>query len=185
MWLLCHHTGIHSYQTYVTGMSIFRFSAEFRFFFFFTFRFFKNDFPRFLKNHTPQKLFFRLPTPPLSTVRRALVNSRWRHGLPVCASSVSGRSSKVPISTGHSKSDAHGHAVCWRTACAALTRRRGGWWFIELQHLHPLLFHPHHFTHTHTLSLPLPLSLSLSLSLSVCLSLSLSHCQLPAAAISR
>ena len=94
-----------------------------------------------------------LPTPPLSTVRRASVNSRWRHGLPVCASSVSGQSSKVPISTRHSKSDAHGHAACWHTACAASTRRRGGWWFIELQHLHLLLFHPHHFTHTHTHSL--------------------------------
>ena len=46
---------------------------------------------------------------------------------------------------------------------------QGGWWFssgmedslevitrvlsYELQHLHPLPFHPHHFTHTHTLSL--------------------------------
>ena len=40
----------------VPGMSIFRFSAEFRFFFFFTFRFFKNDFPLFLKNR--QKTFF-------------------------------------------------------------------------------------------------------------------------------
>ena len=38
-----------------TGMSIFRFSAEFCFFF--TFRFFKNDFPLFLKNRK-QKFFF-------------------------------------------------------------------------------------------------------------------------------
>ena len=66
-------------------------------FFFFTFRFFKNDFPLFLKNRQKKKFFFfRLPTLPLSTVRRASVNSRCRLGLPVCASSVSGRCSKVP-----------------------------------------------------------------------------------------
>ena len=155
-------------------MSVFRFSAEFRFFFFLLSAFLKMIFRVFEKSHK-KIFFFRLPTPPLSTVRRASVNSRWRHGLPVCASSVSGRSSKVPISTRHSKSDAHGHAACWRTACAASTRRRGGWWFIELQHLHPLLFHPHHFTHTHTHSLSLSLSLPSSLSLSL---------KLPAAAIS-
>ena len=71
---------------------------------------------------------------------------------------------KCRISTPHSKSDARDHAACWRTACAA-SARRGGWWFIELQHLHPLLFHPHHFTHTHTHTHTHTLSLSLSLSL--------------------
>ena len=157
-----------------SGMSIFRFSAEFRFFFL-TFRFFENDFPLFLKNQKKKRSFFRLPTPPLSTVRRASVNSRWRHGLPVCASSVSGRSSKVPY--------LHSAFEIWRSRpCCVLAyslrclRRRGGWWFIELQHLHPLLFHPHHFTHTHTHTLSLSLSLSLSHT----------HTHtLPAAAISR
>ena len=136
------------------------------FFFFFTFRFFQNYFPRFLKNR--QKKFFSLPTPPLSGVRIASVNSRWRLGLPVCAffrfrskfesaaSPLSGRS----------------HAACWRIAWAASTGVKEGWWFsggmedgleviarvlpFELQHMHPLPFHPYHtYTHTHTLSLSL------------------------------
>ena len=140
-------------------MSIFRFSAEFRFFFLLS-TFLKMIFRFFWKI---QKIFFfRLPIPPLYTVRRASVNSRWRLGLPVCASSVSGRCSKVPYL----------HSAAW----AASTRRRGGWWFsgrmedgleviarvlpIELQHLHPPPppFNPHHFTHTHTHTLSLSLT---------------------------
>ena len=43
-----------------------------------------------------KKIFFRVLTLPLSMVRRASVDSQWRLGLPVCASSVSGRNSKAP-----------------------------------------------------------------------------------------
>ena len=59
---------------------------------------------------------------------------------------------------------ARSHAACWRTAMAASTKGRGGWWFsggmedgleVIARVLHPLPFRPHHFTHTHTLSLSL------------------------------
>ena len=158
-------------------MSIFRFSAKFRFFFFLLSAFLKMIFRVFWKITTTTKNCFRLPTLPLSTVRRASVNTSvtsWFAGMHFFRFR-----SKCRISTRHSKSDARGHAACRHTACTASTRRRGGRWFIELQHLHPLLFHPHHFTHahvhtqththththTHTYTHTHALSLSLSLSL--------------------
>ena len=75
-------------------MSIFRFSAEFRFF---------SGFPRFLKwfsaffEQSPKQKK-KKPVSDSATivrVRRASVNSRWRLRLPVYASSVSGQSSKA------------------------------------------------------------------------------------------
>ena len=139
------------------GMSIFRFSAEFRLFFLLS-AFLKMIF-RFFWKIKKNFFLFRLPIPPLHTIRRALVNSRWRLGLPVWASSISGQCLKVPYL----------HSALMLAYSAT---RRGRWWFsggmedglevmarvlpIELQHLHPLPFHPHHFslslshTHTHT-----------------------------------
>ena len=54
--------------------------------FFFLLSTFLKWFSTFFENH--RKIFFRLPTPPLSHVRRALVNSRWCLGLPVFESSA-------------------------------------------------------------------------------------------------
>ena len=88
-------------------MSIFRFSAEFRFFFF-TFGFFKNDFPLFLKNRREKILVSDTAT--LWGFQRASVNSHGHLGLPLRAPSVSGQSTKAPISTRHSKSDTRSHA---------------------------------------------------------------------------
>ena len=51
------------------------------------------------------------PNPvPLGGFQRASVNSHGRLGLPVRAPSVSGQSTKAPISTRHSKSDTRSHA---------------------------------------------------------------------------
>ena len=163
-------------------MSIFRFSAEFRFFFFFFY------FPLFLKNR--QNCFFvSLPTPPLSTVRRASVKSRWRLGLPVCAFpfpvEVRGRSSKRRIYTPAAMlrvgvhpwlprrrgGEGDGLVAGWRTGSkwdggrARSDRKSFAHRTPAFAELHPLPFHPHHFTHTHTHTHTHSLSLSLSLSL--------------------
>ena len=60
------HAFSHSFYSFMyssrmcmSGMSIFRFSAEFRFFFFLLlYPFFKNNFPLFWKNRPPKLLFF-------------------------------------------------------------------------------------------------------------------------------
>ena len=116
--------------------------------FFFTFRFLKNYFPLFLKNRK-QKFFFRVPTPPLSIVRRASVNSQWRLGLLVCASSVSGRSSKAPYL--HSALKIwHPQPCCVLAYSVDCLDEGEGRVIIQLKHLRPLPFLSHHFTHTHT-----------------------------------
>ena len=80
----------HSHQ----GCQSSAFRGNFAFFFFYFPLFWKWFSVFFEKSHKKKKKN-RLPTPPLSAVRSALVNSRWRLGLPVCASSVSGWRSKV------------------------------------------------------------------------------------------
>ena len=150
-----------------SGMSIFRFSAEFLFFFLLS-AFLKMIFRVFWKI-AKKNFFFRLPTPPLSTVRRASVNSRWRHGLPVCASSVSGRSSKVRYL--HSTFEIWCSRPCYVLAYSVrcLNEEEGRVMVYRTPAFAPPPFPPSPL-YTHTLSL------SLSLSLSLCLSLS--HCQL-------
>ena len=147
--------------------------------FFFTFRFFRNDFPLFLKNR-PKKFCFRLPTLPLSTVRRASVNSRWRLGLRYALLPFPVDVRKCRISTLNSSLEIWRPQQCCVLAYSVGCFDEGGGggrggegrWFcggiedglevnawvlpIEIQHLHPLPFHPHHFTHTLSL-----LSLSL------------------------
>ena len=140
------------------------------FFFFLLSAFFKIIFLFFFfwKIAPKKKKSFSLPTPPLSSVRMASVNNQWRLGLPVSVSGFQSKFESVLSPLSGRNLDARSHAACWRIVWAASTRVKGGWWFsgdgleviarvlpFELQQLHPLPFHPHHFTHTHTLSLSL------------------------------
>ena len=134
--------------------------------FFFTFRFFKNCFPLFLKNR--HQIFF------ISFIDTATIDrsksfgkqsvTSWFAGMHFSVSGLSTRSkfgaSKAPF--------LHARLGCLDEG--------GGWWFsggmedgleviarvlpIELQHLHPLSFHRHHFSLSHTLTLSLSLSLT-------------------------
>ena len=70
---------------YCPGMSVFRFSAEFRFFFF-TFRFFENHFPLFKKKVADKKKTHKKsqsPTPPLSGEFKGLATVGRVHRAPV------------------------------------------------------------------------------------------------------
>ena len=144
---------MHLYNWRCAGMSIFRFSAEFRFFFFSLSAFLKMIFRFFLKI-TNKKFFSRVPTPPLSVVQRASVNSQWRLGLRVCSSSVSGRSSKALYR--HSALKIWRPQPCCMLAYSVDCLDEGeGRVIIELKHLHPPPFplsslYTHTHTHTHT-----------------------------------
>ena len=149
--------------------------------FFFYFPLFLKIIFRFFWKIAKIVFFISLPTPPLSTVRRASVKSRWRLGLPVCAFpfpvEVHGRSSKRRIYT---------PAAMLRVGVQPWPpRRRGGeggglvaGWRMGLkwsQEFRPsnssictsslstfITSHTHAHTHTHTHSLSLSFSLSLS-----------------------
>ena len=103
------------------------------FFFFFTFRFFSNDFPLFSKNRRKKKVSV-FDTATLGGFQRASVNSHGRLGLPVFAPSISGQSTKSPISTRHSKFDTRSHAkenrpqnlVTYRASCFEAEGKGGG-----------------------------------------------------------
>ena len=108
---------------------------------------------RFFWKIANKKIFFRVPTLPLSTDRRASVNSQWRLGLPVCASSVSGWNSKAPY--------LHTALKIWRPqpCCVGVQRGLPGRGRGEGDHQtqafapppFPLSSH-HTHTHTHTLT---------------------------------
>ena len=178
------------------GMSIFRFLAEFRFFFF-TFRFFKNVFPLFLTSHRQKKKKKKekklaCNTATIGRVQRAS-KARCLHS----ALEIWHRRKTVPRlpNQGGGLKDwggGEGGGGWW-------DRGRGGWWSsggmeegLEVMVTEPacvlwpsnssinctplpfpLPLTPKSF-YTHTHSLSLSLSRSLSLSLSLCLSVSVS-----------
>ena len=88
---VCTHPRTH---TLVSEMSVFRLSAEFRFFFFFFFLgplLFQKRFSAFYEK-LPEKISNNAT---IGRVGRASVNRHWPLGLLVCASSVSGQNSKA------------------------------------------------------------------------------------------
>ena len=156
-----------------SGMSIFRFSAEFRFFFF--------DFPLFWKWFSAF-FFEKSPPPPppkffFSFAETTTIDSSKNFGKQSVTSWFAGmrffrfrsnfESAESPLSL--RKSDARSHVACWRTAWTASTRGRGGWWFsggmegglvvYATPAFAPPPFPPSSL-YTHSLSLSLSLSLS-------------------------
>ena len=163
-------------------MSIFRFSAEFRFFFFLLSAFLKMIFRFFWK--IAQQFFFFLFTDTATidsskSFGKQSVTS-WFAGMRFFRFRSMFESAVSPLSTPCSKSDAHSHVACWCTAWAASTRvvvggggggggdgfvsglRTGSKWSQEFYPSKSSICTPSLSTlitlHTHTLSLPLSLS---------------------------
>ena len=119
-----------------SGMSIFRFLAEFCLYFG-AFYFFSNDFPLFFLKSPKEKIYRSLTLPLLGEFDwpRAALNSRWRLRLLVYASSVSGQSSKASYQHAARRLAAGwlkrkhwclNSWLFWSLTCYLLSREEGG-----------------------------------------------------------
>ena len=170
--LLLHHL-FSCITTFLTsGMSIFRFSAEFHFVFSLStflkmiFRFFGKIAKKKTKTKKKCSCTDTTTIDCSKSFGKQSVTS-WFAGMRFFHFRSKFESTNLHSHSESEYSDARSHAACWCTAWTSWTWERGGWWFsggmedglkviarilpVELKHLHPA-FSSHHFTLSLSLS---------------------------------